>query len=370
MKLTIRPVKTRQDLRRFVRFPWTIYKNDPHWVPPIISDQTKFLVKGPFLEVGERELFLAVKDGKPAGRLSAHLNHQYEEHWDRETGFFGFFECVNDPDVAKALFNAAEAWLKARGKTKILGPESFSIYDECALLVEGFDDDPTLLLAYNPDYYESLLLECGFKKAVDWYAYMGDEAVKVTETMQKIRERVLKRERVVIKTLKKDEFRKRAEEVKDIFNEAWRENWGHLPFTETQFKYLFAEMKRVAVPELTYFAEAGGRTIGFSLTIKDANQALKRARGRLFPFGLLKILWGLKKVSRLRTIVMGVLKEYRNRGIDTVFYLNTIENGRKMGYTESECSMVVETNTKMLKALEAIGARRYKTYRLYEKPIG
>lgn len=142
-----------------------------------------------------------------------------------------------------------------------------------------------------------------------------------------------------------------------------------MPFTEKQFKYLFAEMKRIAIPELTYFAEAGGKTIGFSLTIKDANQALKKAHGRLFPIGLLRILWNLKKVTRLRTIVMGVLKEYRNRGIETVFYINTIENGRAMGYTDSECSLVVETNTRMLKALEAIGARRYKTYRLFEKPI-
>lgn len=369
MSIAIKTVKTKQDLKRFVRFPWTIYKHDPHWVPPIISDQTKFLNAGPFLEIGERELFLAEKDGKLAGRISAQVNHQHEERWDKETGFFGFFESVNDVEVAKALFSAAEAWLKGRGKTKILGPESFSIYDECALLVDGFDDDPVLLLAYNPRYYENLILSCGFKKTVDWYAYMGDEAVAIPEVMRKIRDRLLRGGEVQIKSLDRKDFKRRALEVKEIFNEAWGENWGHLPFTEKQFKYLFAEMNRIAVPELTYFAEVGGKTIGFSLTIKDANQALKKANGRLFPFGLLKILRGLKKVTRLRTIVMGVLKEYRNRGIETAFYINTIETGRKMGYTDSECSMVVETNTRMLKALEAIGARRYKTYRLFEKTI-
>jgi GNAT superfamily N-acetyltransferase len=193
--------------------------------------------------------------------------------------------------------------------------------------------------------------------------------VVIPEVMRKIRDRLMRGGEVTIKPLEKKDFQRRAQQVKAIFNEAWGENWGHLPFTEKQFKYLFSEMNRIAIPELTYFAEAGGKTIGFSLTIKDANQALKKAKGRLFPFGLLQILWGLNKVTRLRTIVMGVLKEYRNRGIETAFYINTIENGRAMGYSQSECSQVVETNTKMIRGLEAIGAKRYKTYRLYEKSI-
>jgi GNAT superfamily N-acetyltransferase len=371
MALSLKQIESTSELKAFILFPWQIYKNDPYWVPPLINDTKKFLdrQKGSFFEFGEARYWMVYDGDRPLGRISAHVNHLYEKYHDSQTGFFGFFECVNDPNVAHRLLDAATEWLRQKGKTRVLGPMSFSIYDISGMLYEGFDSIPVVLLAYNPSYYNDLLTQTGFSKAIDWYAFMVDKNAPLRPALLKVRDRVLRQEGLEIIPLDMKDFSERVQQVGHIFSDAWMENWGHVPFSNTQLHELATELKLVAVPELTYFAFYKGECIGFSLSIKDMNPALQKANGRLFPLGLFKILIAGRKIHRLRTIAMGVLKEHRHRGIDMAFYINTIEQGVKMGYTESECSIIVETNDRMISALEDLKARRYKTYRFYEKKI-
>jgi ribosomal protein S18 acetylase RimI-like enzyme len=237
------------------------------------------------------------------------------------------------------------------------------------MLYEGYDSTPTILLPYNPPYYHDLVKGYGFKKVIDWYAFNAPSEVQPVPAMFRVRERVLKKENITIEPLKKKEFDKRFEEVKTIFADAWRENWGHTPLTEGQYEMISSELKLILVPELTLLAYVDGKMVGFSITLIDANEAIKKANGRLFPFGILKILLGVKKCKRLRIFALGILKEYRNRGLDVVLYLDIMDQGKKLGYKDADCSLIVENNERMIRALEAFGAKRYKTYRLYEKPI-
>jgi len=371
MAIRIKQVESKSELNTFIRLPWQIYRRDPYWVPPLISDTRKFLNPrtGSFFEFGEACYWLAYEGNSPVGRISSHINRQYEKYHDPLTGFFGFFECQNHPEAASQLFDAASRWLHQRGKTRVLGPLSFSLYDVSGVLYEGFDSLPVILLAYNPPYYNDLLVQAGFEKAIDWYAFLVDKNVALKPAYRRVRDRILRQQGLKIVPLSMKEFPQRVRQVGRIFSDAWMENWGHVPMTDRQIEELAKELRLVAVPELTYFAEVDGECIGFSLSIKDLNPALQKANGRLFPFGLAKILWHSRKVHRLRTIAMGVLKEHRHRGIDVAFYLNTIEQGVKMGYTDSECSMIVETNQRMIGALEDLNARRYKTYRFYQKGL-
>ena len=371
MDIQVKPVEGKKGLKQFVHFAKKIYKDNPYWVPPIYSDQMKFLDrrKGVFFEIGEAEYFMAFRDSQPVGRISAHVNHQYEKYHDQETGFFGFFECVDDQEVANALFEEATRWVKSKGKSRILGPMNFTLYDESGMLYHGFDSLPVVLLPYNPAYYNDLVVGAGFEKAIDWYAFMVYADLEVKPSFYRIRNRILRQEGLEIVPLDMKKFDAVVQDVGTIFRDAWMENWGHVPLSDGQLKHLASELKHVVVPELTYLAYLDGKCIGFALNILDANPALQKANGRLFPFGLFKILREMKKIKRLRTIAMGVLKEYRHRGIDIVFYLNMVEKGREMGFEESECSIIVETNTRMIRALEDLNAKRYKTYRFYQKEI-
>ncbi|MDZ7724094.1 MAG: N-acetyltransferase [candidate division KSB1 bacterium] len=369
MSIQIKPVSG-QHLKTFVKLPWTLYQDDPCWVPPLISDQLNYLnpKKGPFYEFGDAELFLACKDDVPVGRISAQIDRQYESHQDAETGFFGFFESINDIEVAEQLLHTAETWVRDHGKSRICGPFNFTLYDASGLLVKGFDTLPVLLTNYNKSYYAGLLEQCGYRKHIDWYAFRVSSDLHIRPVFYRIRERI-RRQGIVIKSIDMKKLDEAVDYIGPIFNEAWAGNHGHVPLTDRQLEEFKAELKYAIEPDLTYLAFLDGQCIGFSLSVKDANPAIQKANGRLFPFGLFKIMHGMRHVKRLRTFAMGVLKEHRNRGLDIVFYLDTIENGIKMGYTESECSVIVETNNRMIGALEDLNAEQYKTFRFYENSL-
>ncbi|MBN1542622.1 N-acetyltransferase [candidate division KSB1 bacterium] len=371
METQIRPVETRRDLQQFIRLPWRIYQDIPQWVPPLLSSEKEILSPktGPFFQNGQAALFLAYRDQTPIGRISAHVNHQYERYRNSETGFFGFFECIDNADAARALLSAAETWLRNQGKTRMLGPMSFGLYDISGILIEGFEDPPVILTAYNPEYYGKLLEQAGLTKAIDWYAFLVHRNVVLHPALYRVRDRLLNQQDITFEILDMKRIDQAVDLIGEIFAQAWMENWEHVPFTDAELAHLLKELKPVVVPELTYLAFHQGQCIGFSLSIKDANPALKKANGRLFPCGLAKVLWHMRKVKRLRTIAMGVRKEYRHRGIDLVFYLNTVEQGRKLGFVDSECSIIVESNQPMIRALQDLDAKRYKTFRFFEKSI-
>ncbi len=370
--LEIKRVETKKDRLQFIKMPWPIYKNDPHWVPPIIADQKEFLdpKRGVFFEHGEAELYLALRDGKPVGRISAHINHLHEEIYHDGKGFFGFFECENNQETANLLFETAEKYLKSKGKNHVEGPMSFGIYDEIGLLVEGFDTDPYVLNTHNPPYYKILVENAGYTKSIDWYAYRGATNQKVDERLYRLRDRVMKLPGLSIRKIDpKENYDTDVNIVKHIFRTAWNKNWGHVPLTDSEFNRIAKELTRLVVPDLSFIAEINGNPIGFALSIYDANVAVKKINGRLFPFGFIKLLLNLKKTDRFRHILMGILEEYRLRGIEIAFYVSIAEQAYKLGFKEIEMSLIVENNEPMNKSLNYLPVEIYKTYRIYRKDI-
>lgn len=369
----VRRVDTKKRMREFILLPWTlgIYQNDPCWIPPVIHDQKQFFdpKKGYFFEIGEVEFFLAYRGGKPVGRITAHVNGLYEKKYDTHTGFFGFYESVDDIEVAQALFGAAEGWLRSKGKKIMNGPQSFSVYDSVGFEVHGQNVRPVIGLLHFAPYYQKLAEACGFRKCIDWHCFLVRKIEDYKPYLKEVRESFMKDQGVEYKTLKWSEWKQRAEDIHRIFNIAWDGNWGHLPLTDKQFNMFVKELKQIAIPELVIFAEKDGRTVGFIVSIPDANPALQMLNGRLYPWRLFKAYRAVKKVKKLRTIILGVLPEYRGLKIDDVFYLRTIEDGIAMGFTESDCSLIVETNHKMIGALKPLKAECYKTYRIYQRDI-
>ncbi len=372
-ELVVRKVEGGKMMKQFIMLPWSarIYENDRSWVPPLIHDlKTLFSRrKSYFFEIGDAEFFLAYRDNIPVGRISAHVNHLYEEKYDRETGFFGFYESINDIEVAHALFEAAADWLRNKGKKVMNGPQSFSVYDSVGFVVEGYDVMPSVGLFNFAPYYQTLAESWGFQKCIDWFCFLVRKIDDYKPYLKDIRGQILETLDVEFKTLQRGELKKRARDIHMIFNAAWEGNWGHLPLTDRQFKMFFDELKLVYIPELAIFAEKDGRTIGFILSLPDINPALRLLDGHLYPWRVLRFFLNAKKTTRIRTIVMGVLPEFRGKKIDDIFYLRTIEDGIRLGFTESDCSLIVETNQKMIGALKPLKAERRKTYRIYEKRI-
>lgn len=372
-QIEIRRVENRKVMNEFILLPWTlrIYENDPCWIPPVIHDQKNFFnpQKGYFFEIGEVEFFLAYREGKPVGRITAHVNHLYEKKYDNDTGFFGFYESINDVEVARALFDAGGDWLREKQKKIMNGPQSFSVYDSVGFEVEGLDVRPAIGLLHFAPYYKDLALACGFRKCIDWHCFLVRKIDDYKPYLKEVRESFMKGQNVEYKTLKWSEWPKRSKEIHAIFNASWEGNWGHLPLTDKQFDMFVKELKQIVIPDLVIFAEREGRAIGFVISIPDANVALQILNGRLYPWRLLKAWRAVKKVHRVRTIIMGVLPEYRGQKIDDVFYMRTIEDGVGMGFNESDCSLIVETNKKMIAALKPIKGECYKTYRIFERDI-
>jgi len=356
---------TKKDVKRFVNFMKGVYKPYPNFVPPIYSEVVKFILKGPFNKIGEKQLFLAWRDDRVVARLSVHRSFAHNDHYKTNQGFFGFFEAYDDQEAVNALFAAGEKWLKERGCDSALGPMNFSVYDEIGLLVDAFDLDPILMCTYNPPYYLKLLENAGYKKEVDWYAYWKDEVIP--NFMRLINQRVMKQKNVVIREVNRKKIEEEAAAVKHIFNEAWAENWGNVPFNDDQWNHLVKDLKMIINEKLAFITEVDGKPIAFSISLIDANQAVKKANGSLFPFGLIKLLLEMKKITKIRTTIMGVLKEYRNKGYEIAMVHKTIENGWAMGMKGADCSLIVETNTAMSTVLEKIGCIRYKTYRVLKK---
>ncbi|MBN1632595.1 MAG: hypothetical protein JW917_00345 [Ignavibacteria bacterium] len=374
-EIVINRVKTETDRANFIKFPWKIYKGDKNWVPPLLFDVKKNLdtKRNPFYTHSEIELFLAYRNSDLCGRIAAITNENHNKFHTDKVGFFGFFESVNDQNVANELFKAAEEFLKSKGKDTIRGPLNPSTNDEVALLIEGFDRPPVLLMTYNPDYYPSLIENYGLKKAKDMYAFIVHDSVmsdeKVMGKLSRISDIVQKKEKIKIRTLDMSDFKNELQRVKEVYNKAWSYNWGFVPMTEKEFDFLSESLKPIIDKDLVYFAEVEDKPIGFSLALPDMNVVFKKINGRIFPFGFIKILLGRKKITRIRLITLGIIPEYQKKGIEAIFIKNTIEIGTSKGYNQAEISWILEDNIPMVRTAVNLGADRYKTYRIYEKKI-
>jgi GNAT superfamily N-acetyltransferase len=362
-------VDGKRRLGEFIEFPYKLYREDPHWVPPLRIAVKELLdrKKHPFYINAEAEFFLAYRDGNVVGRIAAILDRNHNRFHNENAGFFGFFEAENDQAVAEALLGAARKWVLERGAQFLRGPVNPSTNYECGMLVEGFEADPKIMMVYNPPYYSTLLELAGLHKAKDLYAYGG---LAPTVDVQKI-------ERVAARALAKHEFHIRPIDMKnfdadvlrvwEVYNSAWSRNWGFVPMTREEFFLMGKEMKQILKPELVLIGEVKGRVVGFALALPNVNHALKKANGRLLPTGLLRILYYQRLVKDVRVFALGVTEEYRTTGVAAGFYATLVRNALKLGYDgECEMSWILEDNILMNRSAELMGVKRYKTYRIYE----
>ncbi|MCX8118557.1 MAG: N-acetyltransferase [Desulfobacterota bacterium] len=370
-ELKIEEVKTRSDLAAFLRFPWKIYRGNPFWVPPLIKDQQKKLSpSSPFRSHAEMVLYLARRDGEVVGRVAGIVDRFHIEYHQERAGFFGFFESIEDPEVGRLLLSSVETWAKERGMEKILGPMNPSMNDECGLLVDAFDRPPALMMPYNPPYYSSLIEGCGYRKVMDLYAYLLEKETFQKDRLERITERILKKEPdLSIRPLNMGRFKEDLKIIKEIYNDIWSRNWGFTPMTEEEIDEMAKAMKPLVVPELVLFAYVSGEPVGFSAALPDYNVVLKHLNGRLGPLGLIKFLYFKRKIRLVRIMLLGIKQAFQKRGIEGLLYIETFKRGIAKGYHQGECSWILENNLLMRHGIEAMGGKRYKTYRIYEKGI-
>jgi ribosomal protein S18 acetylase RimI-like enzyme len=369
--MQVRAVATRADLERFHRFPWTIYRGDPHWVPPLLAERRELVDprRNPFFEHAEVELFLATEGDKVRGRIAAIHNRRHLETHKDGAGFFGLFECVNEPAVAAALFKAAGEFLASRGLQVMRGPANLSVNDDIGLLVEGFDSPPTIMMPYNPGYYQKLVEGCGFQKAMDLIAFKGDASKPIPERAARAIELCQRRFTFRIRPINMQHFEADLEKIHQVYTQAWQDNWGAVAMTRKEFEHSAKQLKSVVAPELCLLAEVGDEVAGFSLTLPDFNQVLIHLNGRLFPFGFLKALWFKRKIDAVRVITLGVLPKFRHMGIDNAFYCESWKHAHALGMPRAEMSWILETNAAMNNALLNLGFTLSKRYRVYDRPL-
>lgn len=367
--LTIEPVRTWWQRRQFLNLPWQ-HKNDPNWVPPLRMNQKEMVgySKHPFYDDAEGQTFLAMRGGTPIGRVMAIVNHAHNRQHAENIGFFGFFECTNDPAAAAGLFDAARAWLKERGITQVRGPANPSLNYECGLLIEGFDTPPTFMMTYNPPYYQELIEGYGFQKVEDMYAFWGhvDMLSGLDKKLRFIRDEAVERFNIKLRRLDRKKFVQDVRMFLDIYNQSLAGTWGFVPLSNAEIIHAADGMKHLIVPEMTSVAEIDGKPVGAVFGMLDFNPIIKKIDGRLFPFGFLQILWGRKSLKAVRVISSNVLPEYQMWGIGLVVVAHLLPSILTWGVQEAEFSWVLESNRLSFGSLKRGGAKITKKYRMYD----
>ncbi len=364
-------------LRGFLEMPAALYREDPNWVPPLIFERRMHLDprKNPFFARAEVAYWLARRDGRPVGRISAQVNRAHLDRHRDATGHFGFLEAEDDPEVFGRLLATAEAWLRRRGMKRILGPFTLSINDESGLLVDGFDRPPYLMMNHAPPYYAARLEAQGYRKAKDLIAYLCPADFELPRPARALLAKAEHDPSLRVRNIDMGRFKEEIATVVDIFNDAWSENWGFLPFSEAEVGHLAENLKPILTPGAVAIAEVEGAPAAMAVTLPNVNEAIRDLGGRLLPFGWLKLLWRLK-VRGTRTIrmpLMGVRRRFHGTPIGGALGLMVIERvrryHRRRGVTEGELSWILEDNLPTRHLIETLGGRAYKTYRVYEKAL-
>ena len=376
-ELDIVEVTERSDLDQFIKMPWNVYGDDPNWVPPLIFERRQYLAPktNPYYAHADVALFLARRNGQAVGRISAQVNHAHLDRYGDDTGHFGFLESIDDTAVFSALTDRAESWLRKKGMRRALGPFSFSINDECGLLVKGFERPPVILMGHAKPYYAGRIEALGYQKVKDLIAYDFDlSQASLKPTTQAMLKRLDRDPSVVVRKLNKKNFDAEVQTILDVFNDAWSDNWGFVPFTAAEISHMAKEMKPLLDPELVIIVEFDGRVVAFGVTLPNLFEAIADLDGRLLPFGWAKILWRLKahKIKTARVPLMGVRKDMHGPigPALAALVVDRIHNGlRNQGYDRVELSWILEDNDGMRALTEATTAEPYKTYRIYEKGL-
>jgi GNAT superfamily N-acetyltransferase len=375
MDIHLRPVRTSGDLARFIDVPWRIDRamgGDPNWVPPLrLGVKAALDLRHPFWRQNRRQLWIAYRNGEPAGRIAAILNREHLEHWRDETGFWGFFETIDEQEVASALFAAAEAWLGEQGCRTAVGPVSPSPHYEMGILTAGFDAPPYLMLTHNRPDYPALVAAAGYEKAVDLYAYgIPTHSARLEGKIRRVGETLERRWGVTVRAAEMRHFAREAAIIHGLYNNSMLGQWGFTPIGESEFAAFAADLRRILDPDLVLFAERGGEPVGFVLALPNLNEILIRIRdGRLLPFGLLKLLWYRRSIRSVRVILAGMLPEWQQRGVGSLLYNELTRRVVAKGYTAAELSWVLEENVLMNRAARLLGGSVHKTYRVYKKAL-
>jgi len=380
-RLRVLPAVTPRERLTFLQFPWKVYRDDPNWVPPIITERRDFIdpAKNPFFEHAEADYFIAWRDNQPVGTIAAFINHAHNAFHNENIAFFGFFEVLPDREAAEALLETALNWAHQRGCTTLRGPAQFSTNDECGLLVDGFDSPPMVLMTYNPRYYVDFLEGAGFTKAMDLYAYyidtsmLGRRVEELPPKLLRIVDMLQERTQVRVRPVNMRDFYNEVERFKYVYNRAWERNWGFVPMTDAEIDHLARNLKPLVDPDIIFIAEVGDEPVGVSLSLPNLNEPLLRARPGpqvwSVPLTLGRFLWQRRHITSLRVFALGIIEKYRGQGIDALFYYHTAQAAYPKGYTWAEMSWILENNMMMNRGIRSMGGRVYKTYRFYEKAV-
>ncbi|MFW5942696.1 MAG: N-acetyltransferase family protein [Chloroflexota bacterium] len=378
MTVQIERVESDRQLRDFIRVPWNVYENDPNWVPWLYFERLAFFdkKKNAFFEHAEADYFIARRDGEAVGVIAAILNHRHNEFQQENVAHFGVFEVMNDREAALALLETATEWARQHGVDRIVGPMNLSTNDECGLLIDGFDYPPTVLIPYNPPYYVEFVEEAGFGKAMDllsWRASVDTVVNRLPQKVERVVGLVKKRYGLHVRPINLRDWDEEVARIKKIYNSAWERNWGFVPMTDAEIEHLADSLKLIMDPELVFVVEREGEAMGFSITLPDVNQPLRRIRpgpSRLSSYlGAARMYLQRYNTDLVRVMALGVVEQFRARGVDALLYYETARAAERRGYKYAEASWILETNENMNRPIKAMGAEVYKKHRVYEKVI-
>jgi len=372
--LCVHEVTTCRDLRAFVKFPWRVYRDDPNWVPPLISERLNYLnpEKNPFFQHAEVALFLARQGRQVVGTIAAFVNHRAVEHLGEKVGGFGFFEVIEDYAVAERLLDTARQWVRDRGMRILRGPTNFTNNECPGVLIGGADCPPVMLEAHTPPYYRTFLERYGMEKDHDLYAWrafrsqIGEELGKIPPAILRVAEVARQRHGVTVRRVDMSRWDEEIVTACHIFNITLTHLPEHVPLSEAEFRRIADQVRAFLDPDLALFAEVDGRPVGFCVALPDINQVLIHLNGRLFPLGWLKLWWYVRRIDVVSFKLMGILEEYRRRGIDALLYLECIKAVFRKGYKWLDGSLTSEHNAIVNYLAQRLGAERYKHYRIYQ----
>ncbi len=373
--VTIRPVRNRRERKRFIEVPFYLYRDHPLWVPPLKLERRLFLSRrmNAFFSHGEAEYFLALREGRVVGRITAHVNDAFNEYHGRSWGWFGFLEFEQDPEILAALLDAAAVWLRERGQERMVGPASFAMNDECGVLVEGFDLHPMILQPWNPPYYQQLIERSGMTKAMDllmWNLEVGDRS-KVLPVIFELAEKVQSEHGIRVRPMRRRQLRKDMNAFAEVYNAAWSENWDFVPYSKKDLDAYAQELQLVFDKHWFMLAEREdtGEVVGMAITVPDINQVLARMKGRLLPLGWWRFLNKARTIDRVRVGFLGVKPEYQHTGVAAKLFVEHFNAASERPQTGGEMGWILETNEPMNRAMEGMGGRVVKRYRMYERGL-
>jgi GNAT superfamily N-acetyltransferase len=374
VSVEVRPVVSRRDLKEFIELPFRLHSTSRQWVPPLRLERRLFLSKrqNAFFKHGEAEYFLAWRDGRAVGRITAQVDQAFNRFQDNGWGMFGFLEFEDDVEILQALLGAAEGWLRARGRDRMVGPMDFSINDELGVLIEGFEREPMIKQPWHPPYYQARCEEAGLEKAIDlfmWELEISDRQ-KILPIIFELAEQVSPKHGIHIRKMSRRSLRRDMDRFADVYNAAWRDNWGFTPYSKEDLDYYSQELQLVFDRDWFMVAEtAQGETVGVAITVPDMNQVLRRMNGRILPTGWWYFLNRRRIIDRVRVGFLGVKPEYQHTGVAAALYIEHFDMAGSTPRTWGEMGWILETNTSMNRGMEAMGGRIVKRYRVYEREL-